>query len=217
MELYSFIQFGLALLVLIIKPGPTMFAFITHSIRYGLTHSYFFALGIMVTELFFFVVAVLGFSALGDIGLFVRIFIQSFAAALLIYLGMSGLRTAHERIEEHPVEKNVKSYLKSLSTGLMITLGNPIPIVFYMSLVPTFFGEFVGNATILVQGMAAILIFEISPYFFAGYALVKSGNFLKRGKRLFYVNIITSLMMIGLGVFVGWSTLPNISMESFYY
>jgi len=218
MDLGTFLSFGLALFILIIKPGPIFFTYTLHTLKYGFGHASCFAVGIALSEIIYFWLAATGYALTEDLRSFLQILFQTSGAALLIYLGIKGLTQFRiTQFETQEKEKTIKGYLRSTAVGFFLTIGNPISMVFYLTLVPTFFGEIIGKPDLFLQGIAAILIFEISPYFIAAWALLKFGNFLKNERILQKVNIVSSLLLIGLGVFIAWSTFPNLSFESLYY
>ncbi len=219
MDWTSFFQFGLALFILVIKPGPGLFAFIVHTLRNGWKHSYAFASGVATTEVFYFLLAATGYAVIAaEFQDFLKILFQTVGAVILIYLGIIGfVKKDPENSDEEVIEsKPIKEFFRSYMIGFTLTLGNPLAIVFYLSLMPTFFGEYIGQTQMLVQGTAAVLIFEILPYFIATPILLYFGKSLS-DKALSIMNIVTSTLMIALGVFMGLSTFQFISLQNLYF
>ena len=124
------------MVVLAFTPGPTEVAVVGRSITSGVGQGLIMICGIVIADFLFIVLAVAGLAAiaeaLGPLFLLVKIA----AGAYLIILGI-GLFRAPPRTVNH-LEVARSSWLSSLSSGLVLTLGDPKAILGYMSLLPAF-------------------------------------------------------------------------------
>jgi threonine/homoserine/homoserine lactone efflux protein len=215
MEIGAFLSFTFALFILAIKPGPGIFTFVVQTMRHGLWNGYGYALGLVTGESAYFLLAAGGFALIPDLQLFLQILCQSIGAVLLIWLGIKGLQDSTSDIQPADHDKKAKGFIAGYLIGLMITLGNPLAMIFYLSFVPAFFGNFIGHPELFLIGIGAIALVNIPLYFTAGWALMRFGNFMKNPTLVRRMNIASSLLMIGLGLFIGITTLPIFNWQQF--
>lgn len=122
------------MLLLAVVPGPADFAVVARSIASGFNHGLFMVGGIIAADLLFIVIAVYSLSVVaGSMGtLFVVV--KYLCGAYLIWLGTGLLRP-------RPVLARVRgtmesSLFSSFLGGLLMTLGDPKAILFYIGLFP---------------------------------------------------------------------------------
>ncbi len=125
-----------AMLLLAVTPGPGVFATVARALASGVGHAAVVVLGIVTGDLLFLLLAIFGLSAIAELlgGLFT--FVKYAGAAYLMWLGLK-LWTAP------PVPAHLKgvrelSWRANYTSGLVITLGNPKVILFYLGFLPTF-------------------------------------------------------------------------------
>lgn len=151
----SFI-FITSLILLWIKPGPGQAYRISLAFQHGFFPAFITGLGTTTTCLLFFVVAVLGISALtnffNDIGFFLKIF----GAIYLFYLGAKGLKSQYKPKSSNQPVANKASYIENYFAGFFLTLANPITIFYFVSILPTLVP--VGTLSIqdFIQGMVIV-------------------------------------------------------------
>lgn len=125
-----------ALVILAALPSTSVIAVVSRSIACGFRHGVSTATGIVVGDIFFIIIAILGLSviaeATGDLFLWVKIG----AGAYLIWFGIGlwRVKPTPEKID------NIQqaSLLSSFLCGLFITLGDQKAILFYMGFFPAF-------------------------------------------------------------------------------
>ncbi len=136
MSIWSLLGFAAAMFVLAVTPGPGVFATVARALASGTRHAAVVVLGIVVGDLLFLLLAIFGLALLAEIlGGFFTV-VKYAGAAYLIWLG---IRLWRMQPEEHSV-KGVEelSWWSNFATGLVITLGNPKVIFFYLGFLPTF-------------------------------------------------------------------------------
>jgi threonine/homoserine/homoserine lactone efflux protein len=121
-------------------------------------------------------------------------------AAYLVWLGIAVLRGAAKPMEVAP--RAGRGMLKDIGLGLLVTMGNPKPILFYSALLPTFLdmtrihlGDFLVLAAIVVV---------ISYVVYGGYILLaeRSRRLLSSRSAAKLFKRTTGTLLIGSGVAV---------------
>ncbi len=124
------------MIVLAMVPSVSVLAVSARAAAFGFTHGLFTALGIVVADILFIVIAVYGLALIAELmGDQFRL-IQYLGAAYLTWLGISMWRAdAKARIADSVSQS---SWLSSFLSGFLITLGDQKAIVFYLGFFPVF-------------------------------------------------------------------------------
>lgn len=136
MTLISMLALAGAMFLLAATPGPGVFATVARSMASGFGHAAVVVAGIVTGDLIFLLLAIFGLASfatlLGDLFLLVKI-----AGGLyLIWLGFRIWSSKPDAVEIHGVRE--LSWKQNFLSGLVITLGNPKVILFYLGFLPTF-------------------------------------------------------------------------------
>lgn len=118
------------MVVLAAIPSISVFTVSARSAAYGFTHGAFTALGIVLGDILFILLAIFGLAFLAEAmqGLFV--WIKFFGGAYLIWLGITLWKSKPEtRTAE---KKSASSLLSSFLSGLLITLADQKAISFFI-------------------------------------------------------------------------------------
>ena len=203
MHLSVLLAFAAALAITVAIPGPGIFAVVSCALGRGFREALALIVGVIIGDLFYFTLAVLGMAALArSLGGFFLV-IKLAGAAYLVWLGLKLWRQPPAVMSDAGAAgAPPRGFRRSLLGGLMVTLGNPTAIAFYAGLLPTFvdLGKLsVGDA--LAMGAIVVLIVGTIP---AAYAFAAAGSrrFLGRPDRLKIMNRVAGTMMIGTGVTV---------------
>jgi len=140
MTLASSFALFFAMLVLAVIPGPGIMAVLARTGAAGFGHGASTTAGIVVGDFVFITIAVLGLAALSSWVGELFVVVKYCGAAYLIWLGISVLlssRKAKGTEQQMPVIKTA-NHFASFLVGLVITLGNPKAILFYLSFLPAF-------------------------------------------------------------------------------
>jgi len=125
-----------ATLLLATTPGPGVLACVSRAITSGFRQAAMLALGIVVGDLVFLILAVYGLAALA------KMFEPLFLIARYgggIYLIWQGLRMWRQATPARMAKPDCTAHISCLISGLLVTLSNPKAIVFYLSFIPAFF------------------------------------------------------------------------------
>ncbi|MCP4765636.1 MAG: LysE family translocator [Gammaproteobacteria bacterium] len=124
------------LIVLAIVPSVSVLAVSARAAAFGFTHGMFTALGIVVADILFIVIAVYGLALIAELmGDQFRL-IQYLGAAYLIWLGISLWRADAKASAADNVSQS--SWFSSFLAGFLITLGDQKAILFYLGFFPAF-------------------------------------------------------------------------------
>ena len=196
--------FAVALAIAVALPGPGIFAVVSCAIGRGLREALAMICGIIIGDLVYFYLAVLGLAALAhSMGEFF-IVIKFAGAAYLIWLGVKLWR-------QRPVGltaaagggvATARGFKRSLLGGLVVTISNPKTIGFYAGLLPTFIdlGKFSTGEAVTMGAIVVLLVGGIP----AAYAFAAAGSrrFFIHPARMTAMQRTAGTMMIGAGVTV---------------
>ena len=149
-ELFSLF---VAMLILAAVPGPAVFAIIASSFSSGFSRGVYMTMGVVCGDYVFIVLALLGLSALAEVMGTAFVIIKYLSAAYLMYLGIKLLRTKATSVEIQTSEKT--SLSSNFMAGLLITLGNPKAILFYIGLFPAFVN--IGQVSLTDTGLIMLI------------------------------------------------------------
>ncbi|TDR20682.1 LysE family translocator [Marinicella litoralis] len=145
-----------AMLIVALVPGPAVLAVIARTFSSGFSRGLMMIIGITLGDFIFILLALFGLSIISEILGTTFLIIKYASAAYLIWLGIS-LFKSKSSAEDIKVSKE-SSLLANLITGLMINLGNPKAIVFYIGLFPAFIdvNQVVTVDVMTIMGIATI-------------------------------------------------------------
>ena len=116
-------------------PGPGMTALVARSVSAGALVGYSMLLGLIVGDLIFLSFAVFGLAMLAHHFSAVFVLVKWASLLYLLYLAWVFWHAKHQTFAPgQPVQK--KDIVSAGISGLMITLGNPKAIAFYLALAP---------------------------------------------------------------------------------
>lgn len=199
-----FIAYSLALAVSALIPGPGVAALIGQVLGKRVKDTMPFILGHISGDVFFLTLAVLGLSVVAKAFSGVFIVIKILGALYLLYIAY-GLWTSKGAFQttENEQTKSKKSRLAGgYLYGLVVTLGNPKTIIFYMALIPNVLDlNQVGflDWSILATITATILMITLLVYAFA--ASIAAGV-LSSAKAMLRLNRAVAAIIGSVGIVV---------------
>jgi threonine/homoserine/homoserine lactone efflux protein len=157
--------FLIGMTILAATPGPGVFASMARAMTEGFRVSLFFIGGLVIGDICFLLLALLGLSAaarmLGSWFLIIRIA----GGVYLIYLGFRMFRTASFQYNSGKMQGGKK--WQAFVGGIMITIGNPKPLLFYASVLPTiinFDDVRISDALIMITLIAVVSFTVLGTY-----------------------------------------------------
>lgn len=204
LSIESFLAFVVAMFFLSLTPGPGFLAVVARALRGGFAAGMATIAGLVLGDILFLVLAILGLSALAlALGEFFLV-VKLLGGAYLIWLGISLWRSKVEPQElatsGETESKERLSHGRSFQLGFLVTLANPKVILFYSALVPTFIDVSaltVLDVALLSAVAAAVLVFVLGAYAFVA---ARAGRAIRGGRTLAWLNRITGGLLVGAGV-----------------
>ncbi len=165
MTLTGFLAYSAALTVAVAVPGPGIVAMVARGLGSGFGATIPFMLGIALGDLVYLTAAVMGLAFVAKTFGLVFLAFKYAGAAYLMYLAIK-FWTAGVGIEKVEASR-ADGPLTSFISGLMITLGNPKVMVFYLAILPAIvdlstvtFRDYI----VLIALTSAILLAILLPY-----------------------------------------------------
>ncbi len=165
MTLTGFIAYSAALALAVAVPGPGIVAMVARGLGSGFRATLPMTIGIALGDLIYLTAAVLGLAFIAQTFGMVFMAFKYAGAAYLLYLAYKfwTAGVGIEKVEAKRAEGPVTSFL----SGLLVTLGNPKVMVFYLALLPAIIDlstVTLNDYLILIVLTMAILMLVLLPY-----------------------------------------------------
>ncbi|PZQ44014.1 MAG: hypothetical protein DI551_10990 [Micavibrio aeruginosavorus] len=205
MDLQAAIVVFLAILGLAMKPGPGMMAIMSRTLAQGMKACFVFMAGVCLVSMLFLALVMTGLKFAHDDLLFISILLKALAAVYLIYIGIKGLQHLHVNFALR--ERAPESLSETFTGAVMLTLANPLVILFYGGLLPSVVdipladwrdGIVIGLIICFVETGVAVLY--CLPVAYSRHIFTDA--LLRR------INLISSILMILVGLVIGYSAIP---------
>lgn len=124
------------MIVLAAVPGASVMAVVSRSLASGFSHGLVTVAGIVVADLVFILIAVIGLTVIAEAMGDLFVLVKYMAAAYLIWFGVGLWRSKSETEQIEGIKE--PSWWSNFLCGLFITLGDQKAIIFYLGLFPAF-------------------------------------------------------------------------------
>ncbi len=189
-----------AMLIVALVPGPAVFAVIARTFSSGFSRGLMMIIGITLGDFIFILLALFGLSLISEMMGATFLIIKYASAAYLIWLGINLIRS--KATAEDIKASKESSLVANLATGLMINLGNPKAIVFYIGLFPAFIdvNQVVAVDVLAIMGIATIAFGSVNIC----YALLalRAKRMLKSPNAASLINKTAGTIMVSTGALV---------------
>lgn len=142
MTIFESLTLFLLMAAMAALPSSSVALTVVRSAMFGVPHGIATAFGIVLGDLIFMAMAILGMTVLAEAMGALFVIIKYAAAAYLLWFGFSLIRSqfaggkaSHASQSANPAKGNMAA---SFGAGLLLTLGDVKAILFYASLLPTF-------------------------------------------------------------------------------
>ena len=201
MSLVEIIALFFVMVMLSLVPSTSVALVVARSSISGFLNGSAVAAGIVVGDLIFVVLAILGMAALAEVMGSLFLILKYMAGGYLIWFGISFLKS-RPAVREEVAGPSASSLSASFLSGLLLTLGDVKAIFFYASLFPSF----VDLAAITTTDIARIVILTIVAVggvkLGYAYSAIRVASFAKGFKGERAVKVAAGGFMIGAGVFL---------------
>jgi threonine/homoserine/homoserine lactone efflux protein len=200
MNINLLIGFLIGMTILAATPGPGVFGSMAKAIAEGFKMSLFFIGGLVLGDIIFFTLALLGLSAIEKILGSMFLVIRIAGGLYLVYLGIRMFRSS--RISTNVKAKHEESKWQTVMSGLLLTLGNPKPILFYASVLPTIidFNKIRFTDALLMIALITLVSFSVVGTY--SYIASLSHKIRMSGKMQKRINQGAGFIMAAVGIYV---------------
>ena len=126
-------------MILYLVPGPVWAALIARAMSGGFKAAWPLAAGVVVGDGLWPVLAVFGVTWLVSLYAGFLTLLRMGGAVMLVLMGLVLLFKPAREIDDNGLAKAASSPWAAFSTGVLVILGNPKAILFYMGILPGFF------------------------------------------------------------------------------
>jgi threonine/homoserine/homoserine lactone efflux protein len=196
----SLLAFAVGMTLLSLSPGPGLAAILSRTWTSGLGAGFAVTAGLVVGDFLFLGIAAIGLTAIATtLGPLFQI-VKYAGALYLIWLGVKLILAASKPLT---VEASPPVHLgRDVGMGLLVTLGNPKPILFYSALLPTFLDvTAIGIGDFLLLGAVVV---AVSFTVYGGYMVLadRSRRMLASTAVVRRLNQATGAVLVGSGIVV---------------
>jgi threonine/homoserine/homoserine lactone efflux protein len=201
MSLSTALAFAAAFLVLAVSPGPGVATIVGRALHGGVAAGLAAATGLIIGDFLFIGFALAGLSALASTMGPIFEVVKYAGAAYLVWLGWRALTAPAVPLQVDAAAERLPLW-RDIGLGLLVTLGNPKPILFYGALLPTFVD--VATATWRDGMILGGIVVLISYVVLGGYSVLaaRARSTFTSSKAMKRLNTSTGVVMIGAGVAV---------------
>jgi L-lysine exporter family protein LysE/ArgO len=182
--------------------GPVNAAQLDTGIKNGFFHAWIFGIGALSADVLYMIMVYFGIGQIIEFPL-VKVFLWSFGCFVLTYTGIESLLSLHKIELNSRYGKKIR-LRHSLLTGFLMSLLNPLTILFWLGIYGSVLAESAKANTdnqIIINSLAiivgVILWDTIMATISSGARKLLSANLLK------IISIFSSLAMIGFGIYFG--------------
>ncbi|MGR3550978.1 LysE family translocator [Pseudooceanicola sp.] len=190
-----------ALVVLFLTPGPVWLALTARALAGGFHAAWPLALGVVIGDALWPLLAVLGVSWLVDqVEGFMGI-LRFVGAGMFLIMGVLLIRNADRTIAGDS-RLTRPGMWAGFVAGLVVILGNPKAILFYMGVLPGFFDLTQVTWADIAAIMAASMLVPFLGNLLFSAMVDRVGRVLSSGRAVRRTNLIAGGLMIGVGALI---------------
>ncbi|AYG57825.1 LysE family translocator [Rhizobium jaguaris] len=200
MTLAVLLAYSGALFIAAAIPGPGITAIVARALGSGFRETFFMGLGLVLGDTIYLTAVILGLAFVAQTFTEVFIVIKIAGALYLAYIAWK-LWTAGLLTTNVAAKKSTSVGMSFLS-GLLVTLGNPKTMLFYVALVPTLIDiRSIGlrEYAMLLAVTFLVLLVVLVPYMLLAS---RARTFLKRPKALQILNRTAASILAGTAAFI---------------
>ena len=190
-----------AMVILFLTPGPVWVALMARSLSHGMRGALPLALGVVIGDFTWPFIALLSIQELSGLYAEMLVWLRYSAAGIFWLMGAHLIRTASRPISTQN-KLTRPGFVAGFLAGLLVIIGNPKAILFYMGVLPGFFDL---SSITLPDIIVIALISSLLP--FTGNLLLAAWlgrirNVLSSPKSLTRLNHASGVLLIIVGVVI---------------
>ncbi|MDH3634163.1 MAG: LysE family translocator [Gammaproteobacteria bacterium] len=184
--------------MLAIIPSISVLAVTARAVAFGFTHGMFTALGIVVADIIFILIAVYGLALLAGLMGEQFTWIKTIGGIYLIWLGISLCRADAKTRNTDEIKQS--SWGSSFLAGFLITLGDQKAILFYLG----FFPAFIDLSRMTPADTLAIIVIAVvgvgGAKLVYAYLADRASQAFKNTRAVLAINTLAASVMIVVGL-----------------
>jgi threonine/homoserine/homoserine lactone efflux protein len=134
----SFVALFGTMLILALTPGIGVFTVTARTLAGGIAHGLAATVGLILGDIIFILLVVYGLGYVAETAAPVLLIINAGSGLYLLWMGVSLWRANPPAEATAASPSHLASLRSSMATGLLITMGNPKAILFYIGFLPAF-------------------------------------------------------------------------------
>jgi len=201
MNLIEIVTLFVAMTVLALVPSTSVALVIARSSAAGFLNGCAVAAGIVVGDLVFVLLAMLGVAALAEVMGSFFVLVKCLAGAYLIWFGIS-LMKSRASLQRVGSVRPASTLAASFFSGLFLTLGDVKAILFYASFFPAFVDPAGATASDIAIIVASTIVTVGGVKLGYAYAAGKLVSLVQGTKTLSAVNASAGGVMVAAGVYL---------------
>ncbi len=211
MTLESLLALAVAVFIFSFKPGPGILTSISYSLSHGVLGLSAFLLGFNIGLAIYLAIVFIGLMGINHFEidvLFFVILVKSFAALYLITIGAKGIMTCNDDVNINADKVDApKNFIDMAVSATILTLSNPMVIVFYASIIPVFVApEFI---TVQISCLIIAMLMLIDSMGMVVYCtpIILFRKTLPE-KFMKYIKFLSGVIVVLIGLYIGYTALP---------
>jgi threonine/homoserine/homoserine lactone efflux protein len=200
MTLATLLAYSGALFIAAAIPGPGVTAIVARALGSGFRETFFMGLGLILGDMLYLTAVVLGLAFIAQTFTTAFLAVKIAGALYLIYIAWK-LWTGGLLPQEVEARKSASATMSFLS-GLMVTLGNPKTMLFYVALVPTLIdlaSVGIEDYGLLLAATFLVLLTVLLPYMLLA---ARARSLLKQPKALKAMNRAAAGILAGTAAYI---------------
>ena len=188
-----------AVFILFLTPGPVWMALTARTLAGGFRAAWPLTLGVVVGDMLWPVLAILGISWVTSTSQQIALVLKGVAVLTFVALGLNTIRSANRPIGTDS-RLTRPGAMAGFLAGLLVILGNPKAVLFYMGILPGFFDL---SRVTTPDILAIVAVSQIVPLLgnLGLAALVaRVRGFLSSPRALRNTNIVSGALLIAVGL-----------------
>jgi threonine/homoserine/homoserine lactone efflux protein len=139
-DAWDLVRYAVALAILVATPGPVVVATVARTLSGGMRAALPLAAGVAVGDVLWPLLAIFGLAAIAEIWGQLMQLLHYVGAGILIWMGWRLIARPRQALAERPNPALMRRDAgRAFMAGLLVNLGNPKSIFFFMGLLPAFF------------------------------------------------------------------------------
>jgi threonine/homoserine/homoserine lactone efflux protein len=201
LSLYDMWLYALALFVLFLTPGPVWVAIIARAVSNGFHGAWPLATGVALGDFIWPLAAMAGVSVLVSLNANFLDILALITVVIFFTMGIMLIRHA-DRTPERLSRLTRAGFLAGFSAGLLVIIGNPKAMLFYMGVLPGFFDLSIITMTDALMISLVSMAVPLMGNLVLGVMVGKSRGWLHTPGRIKRLNTISGIMLIGVGMVI---------------